>query len=81
VKITLTLSALGPIRISEPTTMEFNKTILYGRNAQGKSTLLRALIFLIVRSESYRRFLIPELERDPLGEMFFRKSDIELCSG
>jgi len=80
VKITLMLSALGPIRLSEPTTMEFNKTILYGRNAQGKSTILRALIFLIVRSESYRRFLIPELERDPLGEMFFRKSDIELCT-
>ncbi len=79
-KITLTLSALGPIRLSEPATMEFNKTILYGRNAQGKSTILRALLFLIVRSDSYRHFLLPELESDPFGEMLFRKSDIKLCT-
>jgi energy-coupling factor transporter ATP-binding protein EcfA2 len=60
--------------------MEFNKTILYGRNAQGKSTILRALLFLIVRSESFRRFLLPELERDPFGEILFRKSGIKLCT-
>jgi len=80
VKITLTLSALGPIRLPEPTVMEFNKTILYGRNAQGKSTIVRALLFLLVRPESFRRFLLPELEEDPLGEMLFKKSDIKLCA-
>jgi hypothetical protein len=34
-RLTLTFSKLGPIRLAEPITLEFDRTILYGRNAQG----------------------------------------------
>jgi energy-coupling factor transporter ATP-binding protein EcfA2 len=77
--LTLTFSKLGPIRLAEPITLEFDRTILYGRNAQGKSTIIKTLLLLLV-SEAQGRLLVPESEDDPFWLQDLLEK-VKLCMG
>jgi energy-coupling factor transporter ATP-binding protein EcfA2 len=79
--LTLTFSRLGPIRLAEPITLEFDRTILYGRNAQGKSTIIKTLLLLLVKNEAYRRLLVPEVEDDQFWLQNILSEKVELCMG
>ena len=77
----MTFSRLGPIRLAEPITLEFDRTILYGRNAQGKSTIMKTLLLLLVKNEAYRRLLVPEVEDDQFWLQNILSEKVELCMG
>ena len=78
--MTLTFSKLGPIRLAEPITLEFDRTILYGRNAQGKSTIIKTLLLLLVKDEAHRSLLVPEVEDDPFWLQNLLLEKVELCT-
>jgi predicted ATPase len=80
-RLTLKFSRLGPIRLVEPATLEFGRTILYGPNAQGKSTIIKAILLLLVRDESRRNLLVPEVEDDPFWLQSLLSERVELCAG
>lgn len=80
--MTLTFSKLGPIRLAEPITLEFDRTILYGRNAQGKSTIIKTLLLLLIKNEAHRSLLVPESEDDPFWlQNLLSEGKVELCMG
>ena len=78
---TLSLNRLGVIKLSEPVNMRIKKTVLYGPNGGGKSTIIRALIVLLVRNESCRYHLLYEVERDhKILVKLIEGADLKLCS-
>jgi energy-coupling factor transporter ATP-binding protein EcfA2 len=79
--LTLTFSRLDPIRLAEPTPLEFDRTILYGRNAQGKSTIIKTLLLLLVKNEAHGRLLVPEVEDDQFWLQNILSEKVELCMG
>jgi energy-coupling factor transporter ATP-binding protein EcfA2 len=80
--LTLTFSKLGPIRLAEPVTLELDRAILYGRNAQGKSTIIKTLLLLLVKDEAHRGILVPEVEEDRFWlQNLLSEGKVELCMG
>jgi predicted ATPase len=49
--LSLSFSKLGPIKLNKRVEIRIGKTILYGGNGQGKSTIIRAIIRLILKEK------------------------------
>jgi AAA15 family ATPase/GTPase len=49
--LSLSFSKLGPIKLDKRVEMRIGKTILYGGNGQGKSTIIRAIIRLVLKEK------------------------------
>jgi len=49
--LSLSFSKLGPIKLDKRVEIRIGKTILYGGNGQGKSTIIRAIIRLILKEK------------------------------
>uniref|UniRef100_A0A7J2U1D5 ATP-binding protein n=1 Tax=Ignisphaera aggregans TaxID=334771 RepID=A0A7J2U1D5_9CREN len=76
---TLKIKSLAPIELTTPQTLDIGKTILYGSNGSGKTSIIRALTYLLVPNESERRNLLYEVEVVESFAKLLGYADIVLC--
>jgi len=77
---TLLLRKFGPIELKDLISLSVDKTILYGPNGGGKSSIIRALIMLLTKNESYLYDLLYEVkESRDLLVILKENADVKLC--